>query len=55
MRNPRIEATWSDLAVIRQTLPVRQMPHDEPFPFFPVQTAPAFPLHRDGCRCNDCK
>jgi hypothetical protein len=55
MKNPRIEATWQDLAVIRQTVPARVMPVDEPFPFFPTQTPPAF----DNCcttgRCHRCK
>lgn len=55
MKNPRIEATWMDLARIRVELPVREMPVDEPFPFFPVQSTPAFENCCSNGKCHRCK
>ena len=55
MKNPRIEATWRDLARIRVEVPQMVTPLDEPFPFFPVQAAPAFPNCCDNGRCHRCK
>lgn len=51
----KVESTSWDLARIRETMPPRQMPVDEPFPFFPVQTPPAFSDHGETCRCPEHK
>lgn len=42
MKNPRQTETWTKVAV-------------NPLPFFPVQARPLFPLHKDMCRCHECK
>lgn len=55
MKNPRIEATWKDLARIRVEVPQMVTPLDVPF-FIPAQPqAPAFENCCTNNRCHKCK